>query len=121
MAATGHHLEDTMATCHQPDVAREVAETSFNTQCTFRLRLTLEISASLLRQRNTCSVLAWEACEGPNTPDQTRRLMAETGHHLEDISFTWYSERRLANHPAFQQVWKEYGVTITGATSAVCS
>ena len=64
-------------------------------------------------------MLAWEACEGPNTPDQTRRLMAETGHHLEDISFTWYSERRLANHPAFQQVWKEHGVTITGATSAV--
>ena len=36
MAATGHHLWDMMATCHQPGVACEVAETSFNTQCTFR-------------------------------------------------------------------------------------
>ena len=33
-------------------------------------------------------MLAWEACEGPNTPDQARRLMAETAYHLED---TWYS------------------------------
>ena len=72
MAATGH-LEDMMATCHQPGVAGEVAETS------------------LLRLRNTCIVLAREACEGPNTPDQARRLIAETGHHLKIISFTWYS------------------------------
>ena len=36
ITATGHHLEDMMATCHQPGVAREVAETSFNTQCTFQ-------------------------------------------------------------------------------------
>ena len=28
MAATGRHLEDMMATCHQPCVAAEVAETS---------------------------------------------------------------------------------------------
>ena len=36
MAVTGRHLEDMMATCHQPCVAAEVAETSSYTQCTFR-------------------------------------------------------------------------------------
>ena len=100
VATTGHHLEDMMATCHQPGVAGEVAETS------------------LLRQRNTY-IVAREACEGPNTPGQARRLMAETGHHLKIISFTWYSGEKIIQR--FQQVWKEYGVILTGATSAVCS
>ena len=58
MAVTGHHLEVMMVTCHQLGFAGEVAETSF------------------LRQRKTCIVLAREACEGPNTPDQARRLIA---------------------------------------------
>ena len=58
MSVTGHHLEVMMVTCHLLGFAGEVAETSF------------------LRQRKTCIVLAREACEGPNTPDQARRLMA---------------------------------------------
>ena len=38
------------------------------------------------RQRNlSCIVLVIEARLGPNTQDQARRLMAETGHHLEDM------------------------------------
>ena len=97
MAATGHHLEVMIANCHLPGFAGEVADTS------------------LLRQRKTCIVLAREACEGPNTPDQARRLMAETDHHLEVISFTWYSGETAGKFiQRFHQVWKEYGVILTG-------
>ena len=61
MAATGHHLEVMMVTCHQLGFAGEfLPKTSF------------------LRQKKTCIVLAREACEGPNTPDQARRLCGET-------------------------------------------
>ena len=76
MAATGHLLEDMMATCHQLGVAGEVAETSFNTQSDSFGRYTVDIvnlgrPLSFGRETNTCIVLAQEACKGPNTPDQT--------------------------------------------------
>ena len=32
----------------------------------------------------TCYLWALQARQGPNTQDQAERLMAETGHHLED-------------------------------------
>ena len=35
-------------------------------------------------------VLALEAREGPGTPDQARRLMAETGHIFVDMIFTFH-------------------------------
>ena len=39
----------------------------------------------LFRQRHTRIVLSLDAREGPNTQDQAGRLIAETGHHLEDM------------------------------------
>ena len=55
----------------------------------------LKILAALVLQRNTCSsCLARRPANGPNAVDKSERLMAETDHHLEDISFTWYSGER---------------------------
>ena len=49
-----------------------------------------------------CIVLALEAHEGPNTQEQARRVMAETGHHLVDlispITRLVLLETSLANH-----------------------
>ena len=67
------------------------------------IEILLKFLAVLLRQRNTSVLLChWRAREGPITPDEARRLMAETAHHLK-------------NHII------HCGVIFTGATSAVCS
>ena len=45
----------------------------------------------LLRQRDTCTlVLAVEAREGPNTSSEAERLMATTGHLIEDVTASYH-------------------------------
>ena len=51
----------------------------------------LKILTALLQQRNTCALSLLEAREGPNTQDQAERLVAETGHHLEDTPNTQWA------------------------------
>ena len=49
------------------------------------LRETLEnLGRSPATEKHKRIVLMMEGLEGPNTQDQAGRLMAETGHHLED-------------------------------------
>ena len=47
------------------------------------MRIVLAISPSA--EKHMRIVLALERRDGPNTQDQAGRLMAETGHHLEDM------------------------------------
>ena len=91
MAATGHLLEDLMATYHPPGIPDVVTSGLYDSfgrlhqQCVhdpWRCGSTL---ASSVFQ---CIVLAWEAREGPNTQGQAGRFMAETGHHLMHRSCT---------------------------------
>ena len=41
-------------------------------------------------EKRMCIELSLEACEGPNTLDHARRLMAETGHVFEDMMVTFH-------------------------------
>ena len=51
----------------------------------------LKILAALLRQRDACtSVLAVEAREGPSNQDRAGRLVAATGHLLQDMTATYH-------------------------------
>ena len=101
MAATGHHLEVMMATCHQPGFCWRGCRNLFP-------------SAEKHMHCVGPGSLRGSDHSGPSSASQ-----AETGHHLKIISFTWYCGEKIIQR--FQQVWKEYGVILTGATSAVCS
>ena len=57
-----------------------------------------------------CIVLAWEAREGPNTQGQAGRFMAETGHHLEDVTARYH---QLGIGGPYDSYGEEYGVDFT--------
>ena len=58
-------------------------------------RETLEnLGRSRSAEKHAVIVFGKEVREGPNAVDKSERLMVETDHHLEDISFTWYSGER---------------------------
>ena len=102
MAATDHLFEVLMATYHPPGIPDEVACKPSHTsgpyesfgrlhqQCVhdpWRCGSTLASSVLQCHHlQHLCIVLEWEAREGPNTQGQAGRFMAETGHHLEDVT-----------------------------------
>ena len=56
------------------------------------------------------------------TGDRSALDSTNVNRTARSASLATTSKRRLANHQAaFQQVWKEYAVTPTSSTSAVCS
>ena len=142
VAAIGHYHEDIMANSRPPGIAEEVNCTSSVSQSAFRqlrmkhtlscfqitrrtrlcIKKLLKILAALLRQKTR----AYCVDDGrPRGSEQSRASHCgdwppPRGHDSTCHS-TSIPERRLAIHPAFQQLWKEYGVTITDATSAVWS
>ena len=118
MAATGHLLEDLMATYHPPGIPDEVACKPSHTsgpydsfgrlhqQCVhdpWRCGSTLASSVLQCHHlQHMCIVLDWEAREGPNTQGQAGRFMAETGHHLEDVTASKVEVLEHLRHTLYQ-------------------